>query len=54
MAYRIDILLYHLFMKKIAGTSKSKFENLFKFAKAFFSIVHSNAEEESLFSKVRI
>ena len=54
MTYRIDIFLYHLFMKKIAGTSKSKFENLFKFAKAFFSIVHSNAEEESLFSRVRI
>ena len=54
MTYRIDILLYHLFMKKIAETSKSKFENLFKFAKAFFSIVHSNAEEESLFFRVRI
>ena len=41
-------------MKKITGTSKSKFENLFKSIKAAFSVVHSNAEEESLFSKVSI
>ena len=52
ITYRTDILLYHLFMKKIAGTSKSKFENLFKFSKEVFSIVHSNAEEQSLFSRV--
>ena len=47
---RIDFLWYHLFMKKIAGSSKSKFDNLLKLAKVVFSIVHSNAEEESLFS----
>ena len=52
ITYRTDILLYHLFMKKIARTSKSKFENLFKFSKEVFSIVHSNAEEQSLFSRV--
>ena len=51
--YITDILWYHLFMKKIAGTSKSKFENLFKLTKVVFSIVPSNAEEESLFSWVR-
>ena len=51
-ANRIDILWFHLSMKKITGTSKSKFENLFKSIKAAFSVVHSNAEEESLFSKV--
>ena len=39
--YITDILWYHLFMKKIAGTSNSKFENLFKLAKVVFSIVHS-------------
>ena len=36
--YRIDILWYHLFMEKIPGISKSKFENLFKLAKVVFSI----------------
>ena len=36
--YKIDILWYHLFMEKIAGISKSKFENLFKLAKVVFSI----------------
>ena len=36
--YKIDILWHHLFMKKIAGISKSKFENLLKLAKVVFSI----------------
>ena len=40
-------------MMKIPGTNKSKFENLFKLAKMVLSAVHSNAEEESLFSRVR-
>ena len=48
--YRIDILWHRLFKKKIAGISKSNFETLFKLGKVVFSIVHSNAEEESLFS----
>ena len=48
--YRIDILLYHLLMKKIAGISNIKLENLLKLAKVVFSTVHSNAEEESLLS----
>ena len=38
---------------KIPGTSKSKFENLFKLARVVLCIVHSNAEEESLFSRVK-
>ena len=38
---------------KNPGTSKRKFENLFKLARAVLCIVHSNAEEESLFSPVR-
>ena len=38
---------------KIPGTSKRKFENLFKLARLVLCIVHSNAEEESLFSPVR-
>ena len=40
-------------MTKIAGKSKSKFENLVKLAKAVFLINHRNAEDKSLFSKVR-
>ena len=51
--YRIDILWYYLYMQKITGTGKSKFENLFKLVNVVFSIVHSNAEEESLLSRVR-
>ena len=51
--YRIDILWYYLYMQKITGTGKSNFENLFKLANVVFSIVHSNAEEESLLSRVR-
>ena len=39
---------------KIPGTSKSKLrENLFKLARVVLCIVHSNAEEESLFSSVK-
>ena len=51
--YQISILWYYLYMMKIPGTNKSKFENLFKLAKMVLSAVHSNAEEESLFSRVR-
>ena len=40
-------------MMKIPGTNKSKFENLFKLAKVLLSVVHSNAEEKSLLSRVR-
>ena len=40
-------------MTKILGSNKSKFENFFKLAKVVLSVVHSNAEEESLFSRVR-
>ena len=38
---------------KIPGTSKSKFENLFKLAMVVLCIVYSNAEEESLLSRVK-
>ena len=38
---------------KILGTLKSKFENLFKLAKVVLCIIHSNAEEESLFSHIK-
>ena len=40
-------------LKKISGTTKSKFEQLFKLASLLLIIVHSNAEEESVFSRVR-
>ena len=53
VTYRIDVLLYHLYEMKIPGASKSKFENLFKLAMVVLCIVHSNAEEESLFSRVK-
>ena len=43
--YRIDILWYYLYMMKIPGTNKSKFENLFKLAKVVLSLFHSNVEE---------
>ena len=51
--YRIDVLWYYLHLKKISGTTKSKFEQLFKLASLLLIIVHSNAEEESVFSRVR-
>ena len=51
--YRIDVLWYYLYMMKNPGTTKSKFENLFKLAKVVLSVAHSNTKEESLFSRVR-
>ena len=51
--YRIDILRCYLNEFKVPGTQKPKFGQLFKLAKAVLTIVHSNAEEESLFSRVR-
>ena len=53
VVYRIDVLWFHLHEMKIAGTNCSKFSNLFKLVRIVLSIVHSNAEEESLFSQVR-
>ena len=54
ITYRIDVLSwYYLYQMKIPGTTKSKFENLFRLAKIVLCIVHSNAEEESLFSRVK-
>ena len=51
--YRIDILWYYLNEFKVPGTQKPKCGQLFKLAKAVLTIVHSNAEEGSLFSRVR-
>ena len=53
ITYLIDVLWYYLYQMKIPGTNKSKFENLFHLAKIVLCIVHSNAEEESLFSRVK-
>ena len=53
VTYRIDVLWYYLYEMKIPGTSKSKFRNLFKLARAVLCIVHSNAEKELLFSHVK-
>ena len=51
--YRIDILWYYLNEFKVPGTQKAKYGQVFKLAKVFLTIVHSNAEEESSFSGVR-
>ena len=51
--YRIDILWYYLNELKVSGTQKPKFAQLFMLTKVVLTIVHSNAEEESLFSRVR-
>ena len=44
VAYRLDVLWYYLYMIKMPGTNRSKFENLLKMAKIVLAIVHSNAE----------
>ena len=51
--YRIGILCYYLNELNVPGSQKPKFGQLFKLATAVLTIVHSNAEEESLFSRVR-
>ena len=51
--YRIDVLRYHRFKMNIPGTTRSKFRNLFELAKVVLCIIHSNAEEESVFSRFR-
>ena len=51
--YRPDVLWWYLHELKIPGTSISSFKHLLKFAKLLLTVVHSNAVEESLFSRVR-
>lgn len=51
--YRIDVLWWFLHELKLPGTSISRFKHLFKLAKVVLTVVHSNAVEESLFSRVR-
>lgn len=53
VTHRLYALWFHLFMMKIPGTNQSKFENVFKMARVILAVVHSNAEEESLFSQIR-
>ena len=53
VTYRIDVLWYHIFLMKVPGSNRSKFHNLFRLVKVILVIIHSNAEEESLFSRVR-
>ena len=53
ITYRIDVLWYYLSKENIPRTNKSKFDNLIKLAKVILSIIHSNAEEESVFSRIR-
>ena len=51
--YRMDVLWYHLFKMNVPGTTRSKFHNLFELVKVVLCIIHSNAEEESVSSRVR-
>ena len=53
MVYRIAVLWFHLHEMKIAGTYRSKLSNLFQLVRIVLSIVHSNAEDDLLFSRVR-
>ena len=56
---RVDYSLLHcwffvyLHEMKIAGTNGSKFSNFFQLVRIVLSVVHSNAEKESLFPRVR-
>ena len=43
VTYRIDVLWYYLGLKKIPGSYRSKFPNLFKLVKVILVIIHSNA-----------
>ena len=49
--YRIDILWYYLNELKVPRTQMPRFGQLFKLANVVLAIVHSNAEEESLFQE---
>ena len=53
ITYHIDVLWYYLSKDNVPGTNKSKFDKLFKLAKVILCIIHSNAEEESVFSRIR-
>ena len=53
VVYRIDVLWYHLRLQKIPGTSRSKFHYLFNLVRVVLCIIHCNAEEESVFSRVK-
>ena len=53
IAYRIDVLWYYLYEMKVPGTEKRTFGQLFRLVRVVLTIVHSNAEEESLFSRVK-
>ena len=53
ITHRIDVLWYYLSKDNIPGTNKSKFDNLFKLAKIILCIIHSNAEDEPVFSRFR-
>ena len=53
ITYRIDVLWYYFSKDNIPGTNKSQFDNLFQLAKVILCIIHSNAEEESVSSRIR-
>ena len=53
VAYQIDVLQYHLSLQNIPGTTRSKFHHMQKVVRVVVCIIHSNAEEESVFSRVK-
>ena len=48
VTYFVETLCYHLFKDNIPGTSKRKFDKLFKLANLLLCIIHSKAEEPVL------
>ena len=52
ITYRTDVLRHYLSKDNIPGTNNSKFDNLFKLANVILCIICSNAEEESVFSRI--
>ena len=53
VVYRIDVLQYHLSLQKIPGTTRSKFNHMLMVMRVVLCIIHSNAEEESVFSHAK-
>ena len=49
----INVLWYHLLLQKVPGTSWSKFHHLFKRHVSGVMHIHSNTEEEFVFSPVK-
>ena len=53
VVYQINVLQYHLSLQKITGTTRSKFHHMLMVVRVVLCIIHSNAEEESVFSRAK-